>query len=402
MKLAQVAFSSLVLLGFGVCTQGDQSSGSWNLSMPTRNVVALSPAEGVDAAALVQCIREGEAWIHDVDTLRLRMESTWSRAAAPQAPGQLPPVESCNCAGGASHNATLKVVSRGILEYAIDRNRLRFLDDQPGRARTLKIWDGRQLIVHETPARGRENYFLDYTPQDNLVDILASKTSWPRSQPHSFWWDVKDVDELSAYYGRPSEFECAGRQEYRGVSCHVLELYPTEVRAVLHGRSYRCDAGLNDHQEHGFIGEVRGLADQSCRWYVGTEDKLLHGVVWSVSGRPRLEHWMLDYRQVATDCWYPMTQGYQIYEKNSEGRAYIDSRRDLKVLDIEIDAPLPDELFRLELKEGVRVRDRRKGYLLTYEYRPKPPQLLGKPLPSLEASFSLAERATVAGKPVLL
>ncbi|MBN2128978.1 MAG: redoxin domain-containing protein [Sedimentisphaerales bacterium] len=402
MKLAQVAFSGLVLLGFGVCTQGDQSSGSWNLSMPTRNVVALSPAEGVDAAALVQCIREGEAWIHDVDTLRLRMESTWSRAVTPQAPGQLPPVESCNCAGGASHNATLKVVSRGILEYAIDRNRLRFLDDQPGRARTLKIWDGRQLIVHETPARGRENYFLDYTPQDNLVDILASKTSWPRSQPHSFWWDVKDVDELSAYYGRPSEFQCAGRADYRDVACHVLELYPTEVRAVLHGRSYRCDAGLNDHQEHGFIGEVRGLADQSCRWYVGTEDKLLHGVVWSVSGRPRLEHWMLDYRQVATDCWYPMTQGYQIYEKNSDGLAYIDSRRDLKVLQIEVDTPLPSEMFRLELKEGVRVRDRRKGYLVTYEYRPKPPRLLGKPLPSLEASFSLTERATVAGKPVLL
>jgi len=402
MKLAQVAFISFLLFGFGVCAQGDQSSGSWNLPMQTRDAVALAPAGGVDAAALVQVIRAGEAWIHDVDTLRLRLESTWSRAAVPQTPGESPAMALCECAASASRDATLTLVSKGILEYTIDRNRLRFLDDQPGRGRTLKIWDGKQLIVHEAPARGREHYFLDYTPQGHLVDILASKTSWPRSQPHSFWWDVKDVDELSAYYGRPSEFQYAGRRDYRGVECHVLELYPTEVRAVLHGQSYRCDAGLSDHQEHGFIGEVRGLADQSCRWYVGTEDKLLHGIVWSVSGRPRLEHWMLDYRQVAPGRWYPMTQGYQIYEKDSDGRAYVNSRRDLKVLQIEIGAPLPDELFRLELKEGIRVRDRRKGYLVTYEYRPKPPQLLGKPLPSLEASFSFAERPTVTGRPLLL
>jgi hypothetical protein len=218
MKLARVAFIGLLLLGFGFRTQGDQSSGSWNLAMPTGNAVALSPADGIDAVALVQASRAGEAWIHDVGSLRLRIESTWSRAVAAETPAPLPSAEPCKCTGGASGDATLKVVSRGILEYAIDRNRLRFLDDQPGRGRTLKIWDGKQLIVQETLARGRESYFLDYTPQGNLVDILASKTSWPRSQPHSFWWDVKDVDELSAYYGRPSEFQYAGRREYRGVS----------------------------------------------------------------------------------------------------------------------------------------------------------------------------------------
>jgi hypothetical protein len=402
MTFERAALIGLLLLRFGVCTHADQSSGSWNLPVEAEDVEPLSPADGVNTAALVKAIRAGEAWIHDVDTLRLHMESTWSQASARQGVGQSPAAVACNCASGGSHDVALRVVSRGTLEYAIDRNRLRFLDDQPGRVRALKIWDGKQLIVHETPAHGREHYFLDYTPQGNLVDIFASETSWPRAQPHSFWWDIKDVDELSAYYGRPSEFQCAGHQEYRGVSCYVLELCPTEVRAVLHGQSYRCDAGLSDHQEHGFIGEVRGLADQSCRWYVGTDDKLLHGVVWSVSGRPRLEHWMLDYRQVAPGCWYPMTQGYQTYEKDSDGRAYIAARRELKVLRIQVNVPLPDELFRLELKEGVRVRDRRKGHLLTYEYRPTPPQLLGKPLPPLQASFSFDEETVAAGNPVLL
>jgi len=403
MKPARVAFIGLLLLALDLCTQGDESRSSWNPAMQTRNAVGLSPADDIDAAALVQTIREGEAWIHKVDTMRLRMESTWSKATAPQTSGQSPPVEPCNCASGGSRDAApLKVISTGILEYAIDRNRLRFLDDQPGRERALKIWDGKQFTLHETPSRGREHYFLDYTPQGNLADIFASETSWPRSQPHSFWWDAKDIDELSAYYGRPSEFQCAGRQDYRGVPCQVLQLYPTEVRAVLHGQSYRCDAGMRGNEEYGRIGEVRGLANQSCRWYVGTEDRLLHGVIWSVSDRPRLEHWMLDYRQVAPGCWYPMTQGYQIYEQDSYGRPYIDSRRDLKVLEIEINEPLPDDLFRLEFKEGVRVRDRRKGYLATYEYHPKPPQLLGKPLPPLEASFSCGEQPTANGRPILL
>jgi hypothetical protein len=45
---------------------------------------------------------------------------------------------------------------------------------------------------------------------------------------------------------------------------------------------------------------------------------------------------------------------------------------------IKVNDPLPDALFQLELKEGARVEDRRSGQLVAYEYRPKPPELLGK------------------------
>ena len=163
----------LLLLGSDLCTRGDESRGSWNLALETTGTVDLSLAGGIDAAVLVQAIREGEAWIHNADTVRLRMESTWSKAIAPQASRQLPAVEQCNCATPvASNPSPLKVISTGVLEYAIDRNRLRFLDDQPGRVRTLKIWDGKQLIVHETLSNGREQYSLDYTPQGNLTDIF--------------------------------------------------------------------------------------------------------------------------------------------------------------------------------------------------------------------------------------
>ncbi|HUS89806.1 MAG TPA: hypothetical protein VMW91_10700, partial [Desulfosporosinus sp.] len=42
---------------------------------------------------------------------------------------------------------------------------------------------------------------------------------------------------------------------------------------------------------------------------------------------------------------------------------------------------LPDELFRIELKEGAMVVDSRSGRTVTYTYKPEPPNLVGKALP---------------------
>jgi hypothetical protein len=351
---------------------------------------------GVDAAALVRAVRESERWIHQTDGLVLRVESVWARnpaSAAEQSQG----VQGIN-----PRDTQLVTASAGRLEYAFDRSRLRFLDDEPGQGCTLKVWDGKQLITQETQPGRRERYGLDAATQGNLEDILATEMAWPRAQPHSFWWDSRDVDDLLAYYGRPEEFKCIAREDYRGVRCHVLAMWPTEVRAILFGQEYECDSGVKDQQAYGLIGEVRGLVDQSCRWYVGVEDGLLHGILWSIADKPRLEHWMSDYRQVRPGWWFPMTQGYQIYKKDSAGAAYVDSRRDLKVLEIKANEPLPDALFRLEIKEGARVEDRRSGQLLAYEYRPKPPELLGKPLPPLNHALPELDLRSLEAKPVLL
>jgi hypothetical protein len=352
---------------------------------------------GVDAAALVRAVRESERWVHQVDSLVLRVESVWARSPAGlvRAGPRARPDDAGQPRGVAP-------TEKGLLEYALDHSRLRFLDDEPGQGCTLKVWDGKQLITQEAQSGRREQYGLDASTQGNLEDILATEMAWPRSQPHSFWWDSRDVDDLLAYYGRPEEFKCIARQEYRGVQCHVLAMWPTEVRAILFGQSYECDSGVKDQQTYGLIGEVRGLVDQSCRWYVGVEDGLLHGILWSIADKPRLEHWMSDYQQVRPGWWLPMTQGYQIYKKDSAGEAFVDARRDLKVLEIKVNEPLPDTLFQLELKEGARVEDRRSGQLVAYEYRPKPPELLGKPLPPLNHPLPELDLKSLEARPVLV
>jgi hypothetical protein len=330
----------------------------------------LSPE--VDAAAMVKAIRESEQWIHQVDSLLLRMESVWSRPCAGVGAGP----RACPDPGQPQGIAPAK----GSLEYAFDKGRLRFLEDQPGESRTLKIWDGKEFIGCEQSSGRREQYLLDATPAGNFDDILASETAWPRSQPHAFWWDQKDVDALAVFFGRPEEFTCVAREKYCDTDCHVLELRPTEVRAILHGESYGCDCGIEDRQEHGLIGEVRGLVDQSCRWYVGVEDGRLRGITWFIAERPRLEHWMSDYRELAPGCRLPMTQGYQVYNKDKDDQAYVERRRDLKVVEARVNVVLADDLFRLQMREGARVQDRRSGRLVAYDYKPAPPELVGRPL----------------------
>jgi hypothetical protein len=352
-------------------------------------------AADVDAAAMVRAVRESEQWIHHVDSLYLRIESSWTTPCACDA-------AAVGAGPRACPDGTSQTTAKGLLEYAFNKNRVRFLDDQPDQCSSLKIWNGKEFIAREAPSGRRDEYLLDAVTEGNFGDIFASETAWPRSQPHAFWWDRRDVDALAVFFGRPEEFKCVGRQMYRDAECHVLEMRPTEVRAILHGESYGCDSGQEDQQEHGLIGEVRGLVDQSCRWYVGVEDGRLRGITWFIAERPRLEHWMSDYREVVPGGWYPTTQGYQVYNKDKDERPYVERRRDLKVVKIEANAPLADELFTLAIPEGARVQDKRSGRLVTYEYQSKPADLLGKPLPALGQSFSQLDAASLQGRPVLL
>jgi hypothetical protein len=65
-----------------------------------------------------------------------------------------------------------------------------------------------------------------------------------------------------------------------------------------------------------------------------------------------------DYREVSPGLWFPMSQGF--------GRRSVDGEepkasggRDLRVVEIKVNQPLPDALFTIEIPEGAAVTDRR-------------------------------------------
>lgn len=311
-----------------------------------------------DAATLVQAVRKSENWIHEVNSLYIRIESKWT--TTPE--GIAAEAKQEERSGGRIQSASPQPSPVGILEYVIDheRKRVRYLTDTPGGWYQLKIWDGKQLTIHERSSRyNQENYSLNSKiPERSFHEFMAVDTSWPRSQPHSFWFDPKDTQELLKYWGPAEDFILTGRTKYRGLDCYVLD----------------CDRSA-----------VPGMTrDLMLRWYVGVKDRLLYGITMLRSGKQDTVHWMSDYKEIAPGYWLPMSQGYGLYDTDEQGKPYLRSRRDLKVVQVDVNKKLPDELFRIELKEGIQVADERSGKLLTYTYKPEPPGLVDKALPPFE------------------
>lgn len=295
------------------------------------------------AAELVKAVRENENWIHRMGSLQIRIEGIWTHtekgiaATRTEYQKQFPDMEITP-----EQFRDLKPTYTETLEYAIDQQRFRFLI-QDAHSLQLKIWDGKQAMVHEKYSTyEQENYFLSNTPQ-RIGKGLFYNISWLRAQPHSFWWDTSDVEVRMKYYGRPEEYVLTGNSNYRGIDCYILEWDPGVVPDLADGLSYR--------------------------WYVGIKDHRLYGHEWLTYKKPHIEHWTLNYKEIVPDCWFPMTQGYEIFAKDDHGEQYLKSRRDLNVLEVNVNQILPDKLFEMEFKEGVTVVDDRYGAYVTYPYK---------------------------------
>ncbi|MHC4482645.1 MAG: redoxin domain-containing protein [Planctomycetota bacterium] len=281
-------------------------------------------APDVNAAELVRAVWESENWIHRVDTLYIRVEERWGGLRDTRL--TLNPKD---------YDSDVRSGLYEILEYAFDfkQRRLRFLKYMLGKAYQLMIWDGVQSIEHNrTYIRGGENYW--FCPTTDRIGLRVGKAclfdlSWPRGQKHPFfwWYTTEEAEKRNAKdYGRPEEWVITGRADFCGHDCYVLENRPP--------------------------------AETPTRWYVGSKDRLLYRNMWIPDGKVRWDFWTLDYKEVAEGCWLPMTQG-----KEPNGPTGT-------VTQVRINEELPDELFQMELKEGVEVHDLRFGGYVTYPYDP--------------------------------
>jgi hypothetical protein len=338
------------------------------------------------AAELVEAVRASENWIHDVESMYLRIETKLTRtseviaAKTAELRQQYP-----DLAILPSQFPELKPVSTGILEFAIDKTRIRSLSEEHNNRRKVVIWDGQKLMVcDESFPKGPQLYSLGRVPQGSFQDMLAYETSWPRAQPHSFWWDIRDVDELMSYYGHAEDSSIAGQCNYRSTDCYILDVPPRGIPGLVVVQSYPGCETCSERRHYGLAGEAVDLAGQSFRWYVGVKDHKMYGLVWLSNQKPRIEYWMSDYQEIQPGCWLPMTQGCKVYRKDNFGQPRIETHSDLKIVDARINDSLPDELFRMDIKEGAMVADSRSGRTKMYTYKSQPPDMVGKALPECE------------------
>lgn len=361
-------------------------------------------ASDVNAARLVQKVRDSENWIHKVDSLYIRMESKWTQITQAKNSEDLKISERILPSLQQTHVS--KISDTGpVFEFAFDQKRARYLNEDPHNLRQLKVWDGSQLTTYEKYIKQpHEQYIIEATLQGSFPEFLARDTAWPKAQPHSFWFDTRDTAELLSYFGKPEEFTLKGNENYRGVDCFVLEFLPKDVRGPIEDTSAECakEDAAEDADKFGVIGQVQGLADQVYRWYVGKQDGLLHGLAWVINGKTHAEYWMSDYRQVSSGCWFPMTQGYEIAPVDNFLKPLDRTRRDFKTLEIKVNQKLPDELFKIDLKDGVEVSDNRTGRAVIYKYKAPLPGLVGKPIPSFNSVNIKLNDEQLKNKPILV
>ena len=346
----------------------------------TPTIVKLEDKAAVqveEAAELVRAVRESENWLHRIDSFYMEIQQ--KSVKTPK--------------GVAVRRAELKSrfpgmdldtkrfpelkTSRpvGKLEFAFDQKRVRLLRYQPDYWKQLEIWDGKQLMSHEEYfSHEKEGYYLkSQITQTSFKEFIARDTCWPRAQPHSFWFDQKDVEDFMIIYGPAKNFVVTGRSKYRGVDCYVLD----------------CDMS----------NEPGNWKDMALRWYVGAKDNLLYGLQKSrKSSKSLTEFWMSDYKEAAPNCWLPMKQGYDVYKEDGDGEPYLNFKRELVVLEVRINEELDEELFEMEFKEGVKVYNESNSYEAQTFIKP----LVGSLLPGFDGIKINFDAQQAKGKKVLV
>lgn len=93
------------------------------------------------------------------------------------------------------------------------------------------------------------------------------------------------------------------------------------------------------------------------------------GEVTADDESPWVEYRLSDWRDVGGGRLFPFRQDQSVWSTMSEDNGLKESDRVVRVTRLELDQPLPEELFKMELKEGVDVFDQRHLPPLSYRYK---------------------------------
>ncbi|MHC4436173.1 MAG: hypothetical protein ACYS3S_02350, partial [Planctomycetota bacterium] len=107
------------------------------------------------ATELVQAVRASENLYIRIETKLIRTPEVIA-AKTTELKQQYPDIMP-----DSSEFPELKPVSTGILEFAIDKQRVRSLSEERDSRRQVKIWDGKQLMAHDISfLNGQDQYSL--------------------------------------------------------------------------------------------------------------------------------------------------------------------------------------------------------------------------------------------------
>jgi RNA polymerase sigma-70 factor (ECF subfamily) len=340
----------------------------------------------VSAAQLVREARQSQAWIEHVKSFSVKVESKWTKTPESiqqrkvQLKRQFPTTPITE-----TRFPDLRPLVTDTVLTAFDQSRMIRHWELQGAHDVLEIWDGKKAMGREQYFSSKQDsYWFDRSYQHMATVFLSSDFSWPRAAQYHFWWTDPKQPAIDA---APENYEITGREDFNGIDCWVLNetdfnfsrLYIGVQDHLLHrllaGALSKNPAlpslleafGAEQHQTFKNLADVikwsRTLPAKQGRALVNEFQTRVHR-----TNRAAIEHLMLDYKEVAPGCPFPMTQGYAI-NSGDYSKSIVQSRRDIRVVEVTVNQPLPDQWFTMEMIEGVKVSDRLSDPPLTYKYK---------------------------------
>lgn len=293
---------------------------------------------GIKAMDLVNRVRQSEEWIDHVASFYIKAKDKWI-----QTPEGIEQQKKNLCEQFPDAELTVEkfphLAARleGRIEIAFDGKRFCRRQYTEGISEELLIWNGKELTSY------RYDFVQSHKRCSILPEIgihgmiLMADLTWPRAQHHRFWWNHSNSVKENIRRNVPAEaFILTGSQSYRGTACYVLE----------------CSEGRD-------------------RWFIGTKDGLMYGMQIFQAGILCRDFWANHYTQVSPGRWFPMKQGYALPLSSVEDPLpqATAGTRDIEIEDIQVNSPLSEDLFRIDIQEGTPVDDGRFGAIVTYPYK---------------------------------
>lgn len=332
---------------------------------------------------LIREVRQAEQWAREVNTFHAKFErrSTKSErgiAARRKELGSRFPDSKIT----AARHPGLRPETTGTLEVAFDHENQRLSQRKDSDTQRYHVaWDGERLTTYRRYlTHEQQGHVLDDTVKQNFGEFFLLDIGWLRASPYNFWWDKHTMP--MDYHRKAEEHKAAGREEFNGTECYVV--LTTYER---HGHPRRYYVSVDNHRlrglEYGSFGPPRNAALQAMNevaanygrsfddpeaaktWLESLAkprrkklEERLGRKLWGQQ-RPIFRFTYSDYKEVDDGRWFPMTQGYVNYSKAEDGEVYAEYRSVHKATEVRVDEPLADELFEIEMRQGVEVMDYR-------------------------------------------
>ena len=279
----------------------------------------------------------------------------------------------------------LRPVTLEEWEIAYDANRIRHMFHSHDDFYGLQVWDGHRFIWEERdlvkgrgalhgadpefPIDTQEAYYLQRKPMGLDAQTLFMYISWLKMSPHVLpGQEVKLIGgRLRWNCGPPENYQIAGERDVRGHHCRILEdqedfnrVYVGEQDRRLYGYDLLFPPVETTSENQSHLAGNTSIPDAAST-KAANRLKALQAAV----GKPSEENYLDDYREIAPGFWFPAKQGYAQYMVGDNGRILL-LQRDLQLQQAKINEPLNDELFKVDLRDGVEVRDETHDLPLVY------------------------------------